>query len=388
MGFSSMVILILTAGTIAYLSANRTHTNILLLICTALFVIDASVFSIFIWRSISRPLWMLQRGIKTITQGKLDHRVCVQTSGEFKDLADSFNNMVEMLQGSFSDLEEEKDKLHTILLNIVDGVIVGDANYKLLLMNPAAETILGVKYSDLKGKDFFGCHKEADKLMKIIQSDLLPITKKINYNSRIFHIDAASIKRNDGSKIGYIMTLRDITFEERSREKLEELAITDGLTNLYNHNYFQHCIEYELSKAQRYSLSLSLMLLDIDHFKSFNDKHGHQMGDIALAAFAGLLKNAVRNIDIVARYGGEEFVVILPHTGAKESQLLAERLREKAEKHIISSITGTPLKVTISLGVTTFTNNNFKDKDEFIQGADDALYKAKRNGRNRVEVFL
>lgn len=364
----------------------RKHTNILLFICAVLFIIDASISSIFIWHSISKPLKSLQNGVRIITHGKLDHRVSVQTHGEFKELADSFNDMVDRLQGSFSDIEEEKDKLHTILLNIVDGVVVGDANYNLLFMNPVAEAILGKQYGDLMGKDFFGCHKEGDKVMKILQKDQLPVTSKVNYNSRVLHVNAASIKKNDGTKIGYIMIVRDITDQEKTREKLEELAITDGLTKLYNHNYFQHCLGYEFSKAQRYNLPLSLIMLDIDYFKSFNDEYGHQMGDIVLTTLAKLLKNTVRKIDIVARYGGEEFVVILPHTRAKEAQLLAERLRETIEKHIISGTVGHLRNVTISLGVATFANNNFKNKDELIKDADDALYKAKKDGRNRVEA--
>jgi diguanylate cyclase (GGDEF)-like protein/PAS domain S-box-containing protein len=374
---------------IAYRERNyRNRTNLLLILYAALFVIDASVSGYFIWHSVSKPLKLLQDGVRTITHGKLDHRVSVQTRGEFKELADSFNVMVERLQGSFADLEEEKDKLHTILLNIVDGVVVADAEHQLLFMNPVAENIFGKRYGELKGKAFFGCLKEGDKLMKFIQSDLLPATMKVNHDSRVFNINAASIKRTDGAKIGYILALHDITFEERLREKLEELAITDGLTKLYNRSHFQQSLEYEFLKAQRYNTPLSLIMLDIDYFKSFNDEYGHQMGDIVIVTLAKLLKDTVRKIDIVARYGGEEFVAILPHTREKESEFLAERLREKTEEHIISSTMGHNLNITISLGVTTFFNNNFKNKDEFFKSADDALYKAKRYGRNRVAVSL
>ncbi|MBI2560589.1 MAG: diguanylate cyclase [Planctomycetes bacterium] len=365
----------------------RKHTNILLLICAALFVIDALVSGFFIWHSISKPLKSLLNSVGIITRGKLDHRVSVPAHGEFKELADSFNTMVGSLQGSFSNLEEERNKLQTILLNIVDGVVVGDVNYKLLFMNPVAESILGKRFSDLKGQEFFGCHKEGDKVMKILQNNQLPVTTKVNYDSHIIHVNATAIKKSDGTKIGYIMVVRDITDQERTREKLEELAITDSLTKLYNRNYFQYCLGVEFLKAQRYKLSLSLIMVDIDHFKSFNDKYGHQIGDIVLATLAQLLKNTVRKIDIVARYGGEEFVVILPHTGSKEAQLLAERLRENTEKHTIRSIMDRHFNFTISLGTATFANNNFKDIENLIKGADDALYKAKGNGRNRVEVF-
>ncbi|HLG30143.1 MAG TPA: diguanylate cyclase [Candidatus Brocadiales bacterium] len=366
----------------------RKHTHILLLICAALFVTDVLVFGFFIWHSISKPLKSLQNGVSTITHGKLNHRISVTSHGEFKELADSFNYMVERLQGSFSDLEGEKDKLQTLLLNVVDGVIAWDTKYNLLFMNPVAETIFGRQYGELKGHDFFSSHKEGDRLMRILQSDQLPVTTKVSINSCILHINATSIKKSDGTKIGYIMIVRDITGQERAREKLEELAITDSMTKVFNRNHFQYCLGVEFSKAQRYKFPLSLIMLDIDHFKSFNDKYGHQIGDIVLVTLAQLLKNTIRKIDIVARYGGEEFVIILPHTGAKEAQLLAERLREKTENHIIRSIMDRVLNFTISLGIATFINNNFKNMDDLIKGADDALYEAKKGGRNRVEVFF
>lgn len=366
----------------------RKHTNLILLICAVAFLVDAVVFSLFIWRSISKPLYLLQKGIRTITGGRLNHRVSVPVRGEFKEFADSFNNMVERLQGSFSDLEEEKDKLQSILLNIVDGVVVADANYNLLFMNPMAETILGKQFGELKGKGFLGCHDENSHLIQMLKNEQLPITKKINYDEHVLDVNAAAIKKSDKTKIGYLMVVRDITDQEKAREKLEELAITDSLTKLYNRGYFQHSLDYEFSKAKRYNLPLSLIMIDIDNFKSYNDRYGHQMGDIVLITLAKLIKNTVRKIDIAARYGGEEFIVILPHTGAKESQLLAERLRKNTETQMVKHMLGHPVNVTISIGVATLTAaDGLYSKEDLVKHADEAMYTAKHKGRNRVEVF-
>lgn len=170
-----------------------------------------------------------------------------------------------------------------------------------------------------------------------------------------------------------------------ANSRLEELAFRDGLTNLYNHRYFQEILNKEIARAERYGRPLGLVLFDIDYFKSVNDKHGHPGGDKVLINIAKKITEAVRPSDILARYGGEEFAVILPETNRSGIRVFAERLR-----HCVASITTThndsSIKVTISCGGTEFNPSNPVSKQRLIDLADQGLYLSKENGRNRVTI--
>ncbi len=166
---------------------------------------------------------------------------------------------------------------------------------------------------------------------------------------------------------------------------LYHLAITDGLTQLFINRYFRQKLEDELRRSQRYNRSLSLIMMDIDHFKKFNDTYGHQQGDAVLATTARIMKNNVRETDIPCRYGGEEFAVILPETDAKEAIVLAERLREGIENYDFPGPKDEMLKVTTSLGIASFDKDIMNIAD-LIERADKAMYASKAAGRNRVTV--
>jgi len=165
---------------------------------------------------------------------------------------------------------------------------------------------------------------------------------------------------------------------------LYELAVTDGLTKLFIHRFFHHRLEQELSRSKRYRSSLSLLMIDIDHFKKLNDTYGHPEGDNVLRIFAKILKEKLRDTDIIARYGGEEFACILTETNSSGARETAERLRSAVENYNFD-IKGNPVKLTISIGVDTW--DFVISKEEFIEHADRALYKAKSLGRNRVVVY-
>jgi diguanylate cyclase (GGDEF)-like protein len=160
-----------------------------------------------------------------------------------------------------------------------------------------------------------------------------------------------------------------------------ELAITDGLTGLYLRRYFLDRVREELTRSLRSDLNCAFLMLDIDHFKNYNDKYGHTAGDIVLKTISKLLKRFA-DTGIVCRYGGEEFTMILPETSKRKVKLIAEDIRKTIESETID-LRRTKTNVTISIGLATFPDDA-KVMDELIQKADERLYKAKREGRNRV----
>ena len=174
---------------------------------------------------------------------------------------------------------------------------------------------------------------------------------------------------------------------ESTREdnrRLEELATTDALTRLTNRRALLERLSIEVDRARRFKSQLSLLMLDLDHFKSVNDQHGHLGGDEVLREMGNLLAGAVRTIDIVARYGGEEFIVILPETATEGAEVFAERLRRSVEEHEFVVAQERKFHLTCSIGVATFPSPRVASTEDLFARADEALYRAKSGGRNLV----
>ncbi len=166
--------------------------------------------------------------------------------------------------------------------------------------------------------------------------------------------------------------------------KVETLAIMDPLTNLFNRRRFETILAGEFKRAGRYQSPLTLIMLDIDHFKSVNDTFGHQVGDIVLKEAAQVIQASVREVDVAARWGGEEFVVLSPNTTQENARRVAERIRTAFETHSFSGIEGQ--KLTISIGISGVPDATIDTQEKLIHAADVALYEAKKNGRNRIEL--
>jgi diguanylate cyclase (GGDEF)-like protein len=174
--------------------------------------------------------------------------------------------------------------------------------------------------------------------------------------------------------------------ESPSYWQLEQMAYRDQLTGLHNFRFFSARLAEEAQRAKRYRHQLSLVMLDIDHFKKFNDTHGHQAGNLALQHLAGVVQSTVRDTDSVARYGGEEFALILPETTKRLAHELAERVRANVESSPVL-LGGHHHKVTVSLGVATMPRDAF-GWQPLVEAADQALYHSKKSGRNRVSLFV
>ena len=180
-----------------------------------------------------------------------------------------------------------------------------------------------------------------------------------------------------------VLKERELTQEQnRIMEKLKNLAITDGLTKLYNSRYFYNQLLPEVDRTKRYNRPLSLLLLDIDHFKTYNDTFGHLEGDAVLYRLGQIIKSCLRKMDSAYRYGGEEFTIILPETGGDEANTVAQRIRTAVEKEKFISTQGKEGSITISIGVAEYQAK--ESPMTFIMRSDKAMYKAKTGGRNQV----
>jgi diguanylate cyclase (GGDEF)-like protein len=186
------------------------------------------------------------------------------------------------------------------------------------------------------------------------------------------------------SVIGYQMAATLKHFQRLS--SIKNIAIYDTLTGLYNRRYFEERLGMDAQKSFYGGTPLSLVMVDIDHFKKVNDTFGHTEGDQVLYKISSLLKSSVRKKDTVARYGGEEFILILPETGLEASFVIAERIRRLIENTLFE-VGQAQVNLTVSMGISNFPSHRAKSKEELIKMADQALYDAKRGGRNKICIF-
>lgn len=226
---------------------------------------------------------------------------------------------------------------------------------------------------------FFDFHIESPKPIELILQEANIALSLINLSYEQINKELISAK----------IELQKLTKDlELKNKRFEKLVHIDGLTDVYNHRYLQNFLEIEIRRSLRKQTFISLVLLDIDHFKSFNDNYGHQTGDFILKEMCRLVKKNIRDYDIVARYGGEEFAIVLTETTQEDAVKIAEKLRQIIATNIF--IDGIKeYQVTASFVVATLkpTNNEFKNSD-LIDFADKALYDSKKKGRNRVTAYI
>lgn len=184
----------------------------------------------------------------------------------------------------------------------------------------------------------------------------------------------------------YLMHMSSLAGIAIHNAHLYEMATTDMMTKLKLHHYFQAALAEEMEKSARQKTPLSLIMIDIDHFKVFNNKFGHSCGDYVLKKVCGIIIDNIRQIDIAARYGGEEFIIILPETEIHAAKIVGERIR-KCIENIEIEYDGNSMSVKVSAGITQLHPKADIDNKTIIQRVDQALYKAKESGRNRIEII-
>jgi diguanylate cyclase (GGDEF)-like protein len=290
---------------------------------------------------------------------------------------------------------DELERLRNALDNISDGVLMLDSGLRAQFLNRKVREYFGVTPEQVAAhptylelvtqapdadkhdlppdqlEAFFARRVEAARSATPAEADkLLPDGRTIRMHCAI---------TADG---GRLMTFCNITDLIRNAELLEKLATVDAMTALYNRRHFMVLSEAEWSRFQRYQRPLSMLMLDIDHFKSVNDRYGHAVGDEAIVAVANACERAKRNSDIAGRLGGEEFAIMLPETDAAQAMVLAERIRDSVAAHVFS-VHKVRFSVTVSVGIAQ-ANASMSGTDALLRDADAALYQAKAAGRNRV----
>lgn len=311
-------------------------------------------------------------------------------------------------------LIESEEQYRSILNASPDDITITDLEGRILMISPAAKKMFGYesdfdKFVGMQLLDFI-VPEDVERAKSNIQlmyqgGSCRPNEYRgVRQDKSIFHIEVNSgfVRNANGQPIKMVFIVRDITERKLAEQHIQELvqqleiekntaqlnSITDSLTGLANRRYFDIALKTEFFRAKRSGASLSLIMLDIDHFKKFNDCYGHLTGDGCLRQIGTALKTIVgRASDVVARYGGEEFVVILPETKSQGAVDLAEKIRKGVEElkihHAASDTAG---GVTVSLGVVTVYASSLVSPEQVLALADEALYCAKKEGRNRIIV--
>jgi len=268
-----------------------------------------------------------------------------------------------------------------------DAMLVFDVRSRLVDSNPSARRLFALVSERAIGNSadhIFAMQPFLKGMLTIDQADRAEIQMERDGEIEYFDVRLSPLFER-GNLVGRMLVLRNITEARLLQQSLEEMAITDPLTGLFNRRQFEILGRQELERTRRYGRPFSVMIFDLDTFKQINDAYGHQVGDEVLKVVALLLRNTMRRSDMCFRYGGEEFTALMPATGVEEARKAAERLRRAIA---ISTVEWeeTQIHFTISIGLSIYTGDENEDFDLLVARADRAMYVAKRAGRNRVSV--
>lgn len=335
------------------------------------------------------------------------------------EVTSTFRNRLAHLAAEKS-LLENRERLSSILEGLTVPTFVIDADHITTHWNLACEKITGVPACEVIGTrqhwrafyplerpvmadlvldrtieeevatHYAGKYRRSEALEGSFEAeDFFP---HFGEEGKWLFFTAAPLKSANGEVIGAIETLQDVTERRKAENALKEserrhreLSITDGLTGLYNSRHFFVRAHEEIERCNRYGSQLSLVLLDVDNFKQYNDTYGHLEGDHVLAGLAEVILREIRGADSAYRYGGEEFIVIFPETEPAEARIVAERLRQAFEETVFSPLPGEKIRTSVSIGGGSYCPE--EGLTAFVKRVDEAMYEAKKCGKNRV-VFV
>ncbi|MFA5530739.1 MAG: diguanylate cyclase [Thiohalomonadaceae bacterium] len=406
-------------------ASRRRNTNRLVI---GMALLLTGLITLLAWltgRSIIRPLMVLRNGTAQVATGDLSYRVGTTAQDEIGSLSRDFDAMLERLQQVTASREELTREVERRIrteealrrseesLKLAQGIAHlghweidlpsgslkwSDETYRILgyeprILEPSHERFLQPIHPDdreavdtclrssREGRGFETEYRImlADGRQRAVHARCEVLRVGARREPRVIGTLQAVA---EGEPMAILGVIQDITERKALESKLEREAHTDALTGCANRRYFLEQFGHELARARRYSHELSLLMLDLDHFKQVNDRYGHQVGDLALKMVVQVCRTALREEDIIGRIGGEEFAILLPETGLARAQEAAERVRAALAAADIPAADG-PIHVTTSIGVTTLRSEG-ESIDTLLGHADRALYAAKADGRNRV----
>ena len=294
-------------------------------------------------------------------------------------------------------LRESEEKYRSLVENISDVIFDVDHQGVVLYFSPLGKDIWGYNREDVIGKNFIELIHPDDRdllLQRFVElSDGVekPLSYRFKDKAGNFRWVRSNTKPRieNGIFVGASGTLIDITKQKEveallmeSEKKYRELSIIDDLTQLYNSRHFYFQLKIELDRSNRYELPLTLLMLDLDNFKAFNDAYGHVKGDQVLMRIGQVLKRCLRETDFAYRYGGEEFTILLPMTTSADGAVTAERIRTEFKKEAFSPAPGQDVHVTVSIGIAQYKQQ--EEMKAFVHRVDQLMYQAKKNGKDRA----
>ena len=288
-------------------------------------------------------------------------------------------------------LRVSEQNFRRLFENMQDVYYRTDAGGVVQMVGPGVRRVLGYEPEEIMGRtaeSYYPHSSDRDAFKQVIQEKGEAADfpgQMVRKDGRIIDISISShaLYDENGQFCGIEGIYRDVTQRKNLERALQRLATEDSLTGINNRRAFMEKAIQAFQMAQRYSHMLALLMLDLDHFKSINDRYGHTAGDEVLKRFAQTVGLALRDSDIFGRLGGEEFCVVMQYAQGEEASLVAQRIRESLQSLVFQNASGSPYSVTVSIGVS-FSHPGDNHIQKLIERADKALYQAKRDGRNRV----